>query len=173
MKKVFFLSFCVLGLLPVLFSQEIKQSVIATDGGIAKGNNLSLEWTLGEFAVESFVSGKHLYTQGFHQPVLIVKSINSPPRLEIPDKKISGYNVLIAPNPAKSYFNVFLTAKESEKFSMTLSDMQGRRIAEREVAGTNLNVRFDISAYSSGIYLLNVQKSSGERLHAFKIVIAH
>ena len=63
-------------------SQNLKQNIIAADGGISKSGNISLEWTLGEFAIETVNAGTKLYTQGFHQPVLAVKKTSS--SLDIP-----------------------------------------------------------------------------------------
>ena len=37
-------------------SQQLTQSVIAPSGGISKAEGISLEWTLGETAIESLTS---------------------------------------------------------------------------------------------------------------------
>ena len=172
MKKVFLLLCCVVSFWPVLISQKINQSVIASDGGIARGDELSLEWTLGEFAVESIISGKHLYTQGFHQPVLIVKSINAPPVSEQPDNLLAGYSVQLAPNPVRSIVTVYIGAENSEKFSLSVYDLNGKRIAEKQVTGTDLSVRFEMQHLASGVYLLDVRNSIGLSVKAFKVIKA-
>ncbi|HSU51599.1 MAG TPA: hypothetical protein VLJ41_13435 [Segetibacter sp.] len=58
------------------FYQQNEQSVIATAGDISKAGDISLEWTLGERAIESVSTSSSLYTQGFHQPLLEVQRIN-------------------------------------------------------------------------------------------------
>lgn len=171
MKKVILLSSCVICLWPVVFSQDVRQNVIAADGGIAQGSNISLEWTLGEMSVESIISGKHLYTQGFHQPILIAKSSNDP-GTPLQDRILSGYKVLLTPNPAQTFATVYISADVPEKFTMYLYDIGGKLISTRLASGTDLSVRIEMSSLTSGIYLMDVRNSQGQSLKAFKVVKA-
>ncbi len=171
MKKKIFFQVLLFGVLQNCYSQDVKQNVIASAGGIAKTYSISFEWTLGEFAVESIVTAKNLYTQGFHQPLLMVKSINSPPKPELADVS-SGYRVLLAPNPAQSFVNVYIGAKKDEKFSLSLFDMSGKKIGSKEVSGNDLSVRFEMGGFASSIYLMQVQNDAGTMLRTFKILKA-
>jgi Secretion system C-terminal sorting domain len=170
MKKVIFFSLLVFFGLQNCFSQDIKQNVIASAGGIAQTDKISFEWTLGEFAVETITTEKNLYTQGFHQPVLMVKSFHSPPKPELTSDLLDNYKIVLAPNPAKSFVNVHLSAKKSEKFFLSLYDMNGKEIQSRQVSGTILSVRIEMGSLPSGIYLVNVRNDSGTMRRAFKVV---
>ena len=53
-------------------SQRLSPEVLAVGGGIDKNGSLSLEWTLGEAVIETVSLSDRIYTQGFHQPMLVV-----------------------------------------------------------------------------------------------------
>ncbi|MBN2173918.1 MAG: hypothetical protein JW731_07295 [Bacteroidales bacterium] len=61
---------------PILFlagalfcsAQSIERQVIASSGDYFEGANISLSWTLGEIATETFTGGNLILTQGFQQP---------------------------------------------------------------------------------------------------------
>jgi hypothetical protein len=166
MKKTLFFSMLIICVLPNCYSQNLNPNVIASAGGIAKTDKISLEWTLGESAVETITSAKNLYTQGFHQPYLAVKSFHSPPQ----DNILLGYNIAIAPNPARSFVNVSIGAKDSEKYLLSLFDMDGKTVYARQITGNNLFIRIEMGHLPSGVYLVNVRNDSGIMRKAFKII---
>lgn len=172
MKKVILFSLLLFIVLSNSYSQDLKQNVIASAGGIAHSDKISFEWTIGEFAVETITAAKSLYTQGFHQPILMVKSFHSPPKPELVNDLLSGYKVLLAPNPVQSFVNVYIGSKVTEKFSLTLYDMNGRKIMTKLVNGTDLSVRIEMAHFSSGVYLMDIRNDSGTMIRSFKIVKA-
>ena len=98
-------SFLIALLLPcfIVQSQNINQEVIASQGNYHVGNNMTLEWTLGELSVETLNNKSILYTQGFHQPTLLnLKSIL--------DK--TSISSLIYPNPTKNSIDILLSYYE-------------------------------------------------------------
>jgi hypothetical protein len=172
MKKATFFSLLVFCAFLNCFSQDLKQNVIASAGGVDKAGAISLEWTLGEFAVETITATKNLYTQGFHQPILMVKSFHSPPKPESSNDILSSYKILLAPNPVQSFVNVFINSKVTEKFSLTLYDMSGKKVMSKLVTGSDLSIRIEMGHYSSGIYLMDIRNDAGTMIKAFKIVKA-
>jgi hypothetical protein len=64
--------FALLFFAPLLVnSQSVSPSVIASAGGSSTlSNGISIDWTLGEFAVTTLTNGSITLTQGFHQPNL-------------------------------------------------------------------------------------------------------
>ena len=153
-------------------AQDLDQNVIASAGGVGKTSKISFEWTLGEFSVETITTARNLYTQGFHQPILMVKSFHSPPKPESVNDILSEFRVLVAPNPVQSFLNVYIRSKENEKFSLTLYDMNGRKIMTKLVSGNDLSFHIGMGHFSSGIYLMNVRNDAGTIIRTFKIVKA-
>lgn len=169
-RKVFLFQGCLLFCF-ISKAQNLNQNVIASAGGVDKTSKISFEWTLGEFSVETITTAKNLYTQGFHQPILMVKNFHSP-KLESSNDILSSYKVIIAPNPVQSFINVYISSKENEKFSLTLYDMNGRKIMTKLAAGKDLSVRVEMAHFSSGIYLIDVRNDTGTLMRSFKIVKA-
>lgn len=84
-------------------AQNNSPSVIASAGGIAKATTLTLEWTMGEYAVETLVSGDKMYTQGFNQPFLIYAYADKNPV----DQNL--HTIEVSPNPVRTILNFKIT----------------------------------------------------------------
>jgi hypothetical protein len=153
------------------FSQELKPTIIAAGGGSDKTTNISLDWTLGEFAVETISFGGKMYTQGFHQPILVVKSYHSPPANEL-ITGLTGYKVFVAPNPAQSFFNVVIEDESGNNLLVTLYDLNGKKLQTKQGSGPKYTVRMNISPYASGVYLLDIRSRTGKQIGIYKIVKA-
>jgi hypothetical protein len=61
-----------------VFSQALSPIVVSSAGDHSTTTSVSLNWTLGELATETFSNGSYTLTQGFHQPVegIIITGIN-------------------------------------------------------------------------------------------------
>lgn len=56
-------------------SQSIERSVVASAGDYYESANVSLSWTLGEIATETYSSANNILTQGFQQPDISLVSL--------------------------------------------------------------------------------------------------
>jgi hypothetical protein len=59
-----------------LTAQTSDHYIISAQGNEAKGQTLSLCWTIGDMATETGGTGQALITQGFQQPTLSVKELD-------------------------------------------------------------------------------------------------
>lgn len=83
------------------------------------------------------------------------------------DENESLYNsILVYPNPSKDYIYIQNKHKESRIKRVRIFSSNGRLIYNEK-----LHSRIDISNFSKGIYLLNVELDGGEILH-YKIIKA-
>lgn len=57
----------------ICFSQSIERNVVGSSGDYFEGDDISLSWTLGEIATETFISGDNILTQGFQQPSITLR----------------------------------------------------------------------------------------------------
>ncbi|WP_165958109.1 T9SS type A sorting domain-containing protein [Segetibacter sp. 3557_3] len=146
------------------FSQETSPTVVAPGGGIAKGSSISLEWTLGEVATETLLSGKALYTQGFHQPVLVIEKAGAPENLIVKNK------VSIFPNPASSVVNVLLHFVPKTPLSLTLFDNYGKILQIRQLPVKGSRFQLNIGGYAQGAYYLRIQSKDGSFLSNYNII---
>jgi len=64
MRKILLITIAIVALI----FQAKAQQVIASSGGYFEGENVSLNWTVGEPVIETFTGGNLILTQGFQQP---------------------------------------------------------------------------------------------------------
>ena len=167
-------------------SQQLSPSVIASDGGINKAAGISLEWTLGEPTIESLSTADRLYTQGFHQPVLMVRKLYPGPLATVnpgtaavanpvtvtESKLTKDYKITIAPNPVKSILLVNIASLKTDKIYLTLIDFAGSQTSVGAFNGRSNTVQVNMSAMQSGAYILELRNSSGQLIQSFKIIKA-
>lgn len=162
--KLFFLLYglcvCITGQ-----SQQISSSVIASAGGNNNAVGISLDWTLGETAVESIYTTDRLYTQGFHQPILIAKSFTIQT-----ENWTKDYRIELAPNPVQSNLYVCINSTAGEKSFLTLVDIVGRRYTTQVATGKISNTIVDMSGLFPGVYLLEVRNAESRLIKTFKII---
>jgi hypothetical protein len=74
--KIIIIVICII-LTANLNAQSLSPVVLASSGGYFESGTVSLSWTLGEMATETFSGSNIILTQGFQQPVVgVVISIN-------------------------------------------------------------------------------------------------
>lgn len=68
-KMKYFSTLFLILLFPVIITaQSLTPQVISSAGDFYQGSNVSLSWTLGEIATETYDNGNIVLTQGFQQP---------------------------------------------------------------------------------------------------------
>ncbi len=167
MRKKNLLLFCCLCLSLIGKTQQISNSVISSAGNTDKINNLYLEWTLGEPAIETISSNNQLYTQGFHQPMLAATIQHTKVAV-----KQERYHIIIAPNPVRTIFTAVIERETASKLFLTLSDLNGRPLISKTSDAKLQSIDFNLAAYSSGIYTLVISNASGSLFKIFKIIKA-
>ncbi|GAB3176985.1 T9SS type A sorting domain-containing protein [Telluribacter humicola] len=145
-------------------SQSLSPEVIAVGGSIDKNENLSLEWTLGESAVETVGLPERFYTQGFHQPMLLVEAL--------PDEAVSLHRVEVYPNPVSSILTVKIESGESVSAPLKLSliDVTGTSLLNKAASAPTETLQLDLKQAPAGMYMLQVITAEGQPVRVFKIV---
>ena len=164
MRKHLLLIIPVLGIASLCKAQSLSPNVISSTGGIDKTNSISLEWTMGESAVQTTSAEGKIYTEGFHQPELRVIDI-----VAQNESLSASYTINIAPNPVKSLLTVNIKSPDEVNLFLTLTDLNGKSIASTEGFFKNDSRDVDMSAFASGIYLLHITNSKGDLIKTFKI----
>jgi hypothetical protein len=165
MRKSFFTVLMLISAVVSSKAQTIEPSVLASGGGSAKTSTTSLDWTLGEFAVETIYTGGKMYTQGFNQPFLIIK----PAKVLATTK--SSYNILIAPNPVHSILNFSIKSQNDILVSVSVADIQGKTLIERKVNSAGGYLQIDFKGLAAGTYILTVRgATSGQFIQSYQII---
>lgn len=143
-------------------AQQLSPSVMATAGGVARSQTMTLEWTLGESVVETHQATDRLYTQGFHQPTLHVTE-----QLVGSD---AGYEFMVAPNPVSSHLTVTAKHVREVPLQLQLTDMTGRQFALPYLPATAESMQVDMARFPAGTYLLHIGTDAGPTLKTYKVV---
>lgn len=165
MIKPLLLAVISLGLSSGGLAQQLSPSVVATDGGFAQGQTMTLAWTLGESVVETHYATDRLYTQGFHQPMLQVAEQSAPASVGNGEPRF-----VVAPNPVTSHFTVTAGFARETPFQLRLTDLTGRQYLLPDLPATTESLQVDMSGFPAGTYLLHISKDNGSRLQSYKVI---
>ena len=149
------------------FAQLVTPAVIAAAGEVSKTPTMSLEWTLGEPAIETVSSKMLILTQGFHQPRLTAKRSAG---LSSPEEKLE---VLILPNPVEYLCRAIITRQTTTRLYVELADIHGRKLYTATSTAKVDIIDINFSTYTSGTYVLTVRDAKGSLFQTYKIVKAH
>ena len=169
MQKKIFLTLIVMSLFYFTNAQQNVLEVISPAGGVNSTGNISLEWTLGEYATGIIYSDENMYTEGFHQPYLKVEPM--PEIFPILDDEESTVQVQIFPNPVKSILEIKVQDKDPlNKVQLILTDLQGKHILQQEVDADLGFQKIDLSDFPSAVYILKCTRKDGTLLKSFKVI---
>ena len=153
------------------FSQKFEPSILSSQGGISSSGHISLEWTLGEPVIESGYAAHNMYTQGFHQPIIILtKGFAMPAESPVAQLAKPGIKVLVAPNPVQSLLSIRVERDEPSALRLTLTDIYGRILLTRIAESKNIHTQFSTANILPGSYFLIIKNLSGEIVHTTKII---
>ena len=165
MKKLLIPFICGLFINVIAYSQQLSPSLISAAGGISKIQGITLEWSLGEIAIESVSASNRLYTQGFHQPTLLVSAFQ---------KGIisaeSTFNISIAPNPVQSTLQISYVVSTEQELYVILSDFMGQTYVTKKLSEKTGFATIEMSGMIAGAYFLRVQTKDGVLIKSFKII---
>ncbi len=135
------------------------QEVISAAGNHHESDDKSISWTLGETVIETFKADENIHTQGFHQPVITVVSIDE---IDLP-----GYNITAFPNPAKRYVTLNVEAQKYENMSFMLYDVNGNLIKQGRIYDKNTDVSFE--GLKPAVYFIRIIEAN-KNLTTIKII---
>jgi len=154
--RVFFT--CILFLfLNGLYSQSgiiNSPSVIASSGGTLIQNEYNLCFSLGELAIETFIEGDVILTEGFHQDNYQISQIS-----EIP----SGYQIDIYPNPTKDILRVDCN-KLGGQGSLSIKNIKGSEVYFLSTFLTQETQSIDLTKLTQGVYFLEILLNSKDKI---------
>ena len=132
-------------------AQTLSPTVVSSSGGYFTSANASLSATVAEMTmVQTFSSTGNILTQGFQQPEDFSVSIA--------ENSFASGEVLIYPNPTNGQFFVSFVSNEETENNVKLFNLVGQVVLTKYISiAKGLNtVKFDLSNYSQGVYLLEL-----------------
>lgn len=121
------------------------QEVISSQGESYSSASGSIDFTIGEVAIDTGTDGTNDITQGFHQTNWNFVGLEN----QAPD-----YEVIIFPNPAEDVLNIRTTAFENLTYS--LYDAKGKLVLKDELSAEQTAIQ--VSQLAPGNYSLILNK---------------
>jgi len=145
--------------------QQNFSNVVSAAGGVDKSESIELAWTLGEVATETITGSNSLYTQGFHQPLLMVEKIRLPG-----GNSTSIKNIHIYPNPVADILNIELGFTSDAPLFVYLYDIRGRQLVKKEIpTGSNI-MQLNLQGFTHAVYILKIRNFDGSFFSNYKII---
>jgi len=145
----------------MLYAQDLNPEIVATAGDSNQGNNIQLDWTLGELAVTTIQSSNQQITQGFHQPQIQITSV-----LDF-SEDIGSIDVF--PNPSIDHLNMKMSFFKKEKIQIRLYNLEGKQILSKYIEDRNVEEILVIKSLPAGNYFLSFYIDEHKTVQTFKI----
>lgn len=158
MKKLPFL--IILSLTGIIGYGQItmEKSTLGPAGDFFANENLSLDWTMSEIAVESFVQeGSLSLFLGFYLPEIITPTNE-------PDQK---FQLDLYPNPCSGILNI--SASEGTEIMAEVFDQNGKIVLAKQMYLDGISDEINISFLPTGSYYLRIIDTSKKVWSSFKI----
>ncbi|UCH13382.1 MAG: T9SS type A sorting domain-containing protein [Bacteroidales bacterium] len=141
------------------FINSAAQEVITPSASYFETPSMSLTWTIGEIAIETFTSEDIMLTQGFNQADIIITGIT--------EELSPGFNIAIYPNPVKDNFNITIEAEQMQELKAELYSMSGTKLlSELIITG---NTQINTERLPSAAYILKIYDNL-DVIKSFKVI---
>jgi len=137
------LLFFAVGLSNYGIAQQVTPTVICSAGGSFTTSSQSIQFSLGEIAVETYQTGNNLLSEGFLQG-----PENS---IGIKEDPASNGQIVIYPNPSHGRITV---SCKNDPVKITILDLRGRMFSQTQNPGKTATL--NIENLISGLYLIRV-----------------
>ncbi len=155
MRTTFLLAFMVL----LVSGNTFPQEVIAPAGAHFDNGGMSISWTVGELAIETFTAGDIILTQGFHQPKTTVVSVD-----ELPG---NPFNISAFPNPATDFVHIQAEHRASDKLHFMMYNFQGSIVKQGPLQDEITEI--SLAGMQPATYFIKVLNGNSE-VQTFKLI---
>lgn len=163
--------FCGFSFIHHLSSQQLSPVVLSSNGGVGTSGNMQLEWTLGELAVEGLTGQPKSYTEGFHQPTLLVEQVEMVYPPIRPDSDHEKQTLItISPNPVATELTIRFVSDTEEQLYCQVRDANGALLSDRKLNTQDGNTQIDVTDLAPGLYFIHFIATDDGTVTVFKVV---
>ena len=163
MKKKLFILISSLFAIFFCAAQTAPSNIISSQGGYAKADYISLEWTVGETVASTFSSPNYIYTQGFNQSFIVVGKAQTNGSKE-------WVSVFAAPNPVTANLNVSIESLVASRYAVVITNLHGVKVYQRYASLESRQISIDMRSFVNGVYLLQVYDTHNKLVSTSKII---
>ena len=142
----------------ISYSQSTTPEVISSAGDHFSNSNLSISWTIGEPIVETHSVGTATITQGFHQGLYNIVSV---------EEQLLEPVISIFPNPTTDYISVEIKNQGENAYEVFLFDNLGKVLVSKKYSGIQ---QINLMQYAKAMYYIKVVDVKNKTYNSYKIV---
>lgn len=135
------------------------QEVITPSAGYFETPSISLSWTIGEIAIETYMNEDIMLTQGFNQSNLIITDIT--------EELLTDSKITIYPNPVKDIFTIKTETEHIQHLKAELYNLAGAILLSEEVKPGNTKINTE--GLPSSVYILKIYDNQ-HVIKSFKVI---
>ena len=159
---------CSLGL--TLSAQQLAPAVLASNGGTGMAAGLQLDWTLGELAVEGLSGQKRNFTEGFHQPIIVLQKTDiTAPEFSRREKQEGISGITVSPNPVSSDLMIHFGDTKQSTITCQVLDANGNAQLRQSFQTAHGDVHLDLSGLTPGLFFIRFIDAEDGATTVFKL----
>jgi len=122
------------------------QEVITPSAGYFETPSMSLNWTIGETAVETYINDDIILTQGFNQANIIITGIT--------EEFLSDISISFYPNPVKDIFTIKTESGQMTQLTAEVYDLAGAKLISENI--NQGNTQINTERLTTSVYILKI-----------------
>ena len=158
------------GFSSALSAQQLTPAVLASNGGTSVAAGIQLDWTLGEAAIGGLSGQERNYTEGFHQPIILIEKVD----FDEPEANHSNYDVprsgiTVSPNPVSSDLTIHFDGTAHEFFDCQVLDANGNPQLHKSLRTNEGDIVLDLSGLIPGLFFIRFIATDDGAITVFKL----
>ena len=141
-------------------AQFLKPEVVSSSGGSGIGSGVSLNWTIGQPIINTYVSNASTLSNGFlHGSITIADEIPAIP---------SNLVFKVYPNPTQESIVISTPSLETENLRYEIATIDGKLVFSSMALSSNQQL-IDLQLFKNGIYLLSIFQDN-KKINSFRVI---
>lgn len=158
------------GYFSALSAQQLSPAVLASNGGTSMAAGIQFDWTLGEAAIGGLSGHERNYTEGFHQPIVLIEKVDfAEPEVNHSTKDVLLSGITVSPNPVSSNLTIHFDATNHELFDCQVFDANGNSQLQKTLRTTEGDITLDLSGLIPGLFFIRFIASDDGAITVFKL----
>jgi hypothetical protein len=135
------------------------QDIIAASACYTRTASLSVSWTIGEIATETYINHNIMLTQGFNQGNITIATLS--------EDLCSDINITVYPNPVNDFFTVKTETGSMMNLKAELYNLSGSKLLSQSIGSGSTT--FNMEGFPSSDYILKIYNNLQE-IKTFKVI---
>jgi hypothetical protein len=128
------------------------QDIIAASACYTRTPSLSVSWTIGEIAIETYINENIMLTQGFNQGNITIATTS--------EDLCSDITIFVYPNPVNDVFTIETGTADAMQLKAELYNLSGSRLLSQSIL--NGSTTFNMGGFPASDYILKIYNNLQE-----------